>query len=97
MIIICVNYLEELTMSYRIEAWIAEGSPRIRIIDAATGDTRVDWSGHARSGLGEAEFAALFRRLLLLSCEQAIGNVRIFSALNTHQPDESAGATSLIS
>ena len=37
-------------MSYRIDAWLDLGDPRLRIVDADSGTVRLDWSGPGVAG-----------------------------------------------
>lgn len=71
-------------MGYHIYAWLDDGRPKLRVVDAGSQSVCLDWSYEAGSGeQAEArkEIQRLFRELLLLTCRQSLTPVRRFSIL----------------
>jgi len=58
-------------MRYEIDAWLEEGEPRLRILDADSGTVRMAWDSDAEHGRDPA-LKALFRELMLLSALQRL-------------------------
>jgi len=64
-------------MSYRIDAFLQQGIPSLRLLDADSGKERLFWQQPVTGSEDELRNAwrTLFRRLALLSCtDQAITN-----------------------
>jgi len=71
-------------MGYHIYAWLDEGQPKLRIVDAGSESVCLDWSfqsGQVRDPEARKEIQRLFRDLLLLTCRQNLSPVRKFSLL----------------
>ncbi len=63
-------------MGYRIFAWLDDGRPTLRIVDARSNTECLSWrlqSEDASASGGQKEVQRLFRDLLLLSCRQRLG------------------------
>lgn len=71
-------------MSYFIYASAYNGTPSLTICDAHNGNTVLQWQYESRNDLPTQEVQQLFRQLILLTCQQEIGNVRLFRC----QPSE---------
>lgn len=58
-------------MSYRIDASLRHGNPRLEVLDAHSGRLRLAWEypKHDRHQAGDAAVDELFRRLFLLTTE----------------------------
>lgn len=68
-------------MSYHINAWLEDGDPQLEIVDAQTKSVCMSWSYKARTSLerkDKTEIQRLFRKLILLTCKQAVTNCRVF-------------------
>ena len=67
-------------MSYTVNAWLEDGVPRLRLINASSGSTSLTWDfpkGIAnQETLYKHEMQKLFKQLLLLACadEQSISS-----------------------
>ena len=71
-------------MGYHIYAWLDEGQPKLRIVDAGSDSVCLDWSyqgGHAQDPNAKKEIQRLFRDLLLLTCRQTLSPGRELSLL----------------
>lgn len=71
-------------MGYQIYAWLDDGRPKLRIVDAGSRSVCLDWSyggGDPRGAEADKEIQRLFRELLLLTCRQSLSPVRRFSLL----------------
>ncbi|MCI0653371.1 MAG: hypothetical protein L0Y39_02675 [Methylococcaceae bacterium] len=68
-------------MGYYIYAWLEQGDPRLRVVDAQTGSICLRWDYHNSDRLklsDKKEIQRLFRDLLLLTCKQENQNIRFF-------------------
>ncbi|MGD8975994.1 MAG: hypothetical protein PVG91_00205 [Gammaproteobacteria bacterium] len=66
-------------MGYHIYAWLDEGQPKLRIIDAGSDSVCLDWSyqgGQVQDPNAKKEIQRLFRDLLLLTCRQSLSPER---------------------
>lgn len=65
-------------MGYRIYAWLDDGRPTLRIVDACSNAECLNWrlpsEDESASG-GQKAVQRLFRDLLLLSCRQRLGEM----------------------
>jgi hypothetical protein len=69
-------------MGFYIYAWLEQGNPRLRVVDAATGRVCLRWDYHGADrpkSSDKKEIQRLFRDLLLLTCRQETHNVRFFN------------------
>ncbi len=75
-------------MSFHIYAWLENGLPRLRVIEAKSGTTYLSWHYQETEQDGQPkepeEVQRLFKELLLLTCKQEMANCRIFSAKPDH-------------
>ena len=65
-------------MGYRIYAWLDDGRPTLRIVDARSNTECLSWSFQGEDGSapgGQKAIQSLFRDLLLLSCKQRLGEM----------------------
>jgi len=65
-------------MGYRIYAWLDDGRPTLRIVDARSNTECLNWrlqSEDASPSGGQKAVQSLFRDLLLLSCRQRLGEM----------------------
>lgn len=66
-------------MSYRLNAWLDEGRPRLQVIDATSGAVRLAWRYQEPNSDGQGKDASqrelkrLFRELMLLTVLQNLG------------------------
>ncbi|WP_196139040.1 hypothetical protein [Aliikangiella sp. G2MR2-5] len=65
-------------MGYKIEAFLDQGRPALRIYDINQHSLCLSWvyQGEAENN---SEIHKLFRQLLLLTCKQDLHNVRVFN------------------
>ena len=68
-------------MGYKIEAFLDNGKPALKIYDIAMQSLCLSWTFHGESGevSSRSEIQRLFRELLLLTCKQDMHNVRVFN------------------
>ena len=62
-------------MGYHIYAWLDEGQPKLRIVDAGSDSVCLDWTyedGQVPDPKARKEIQRLFRDLLLLTCRQSL-------------------------
>jgi hypothetical protein len=73
-------------MGYRIEAFLNDGKPSLKIFEINQSNPCLTWtfSGKIDDQHSESELHRLFRKLLLLTCKQDLGNVRMFCLSNQY-------------
>ena len=67
-------------MGYRIEAFLDKGKPSLNIYEIDQPNPCLTWTftEQVNEEHSQGELHRLFRKLLLLTCKQDIGNVRVF-------------------
>ena len=58
-------------MTYMIQARLDQGAPTLTLVDAVTGEKRLDWRGDNAIN-NECDWQSLFKRLMLLSCADRV-------------------------
>lgn len=82
-------------MGYRIYAWLDDGRPTLRIVDARSNAECLNWrlpSEDESAPGGQKAVQRLFRDLLLLSCRQRLGEMPSLGPLADLHSDDGLAA-----
>ncbi|MCH9696643.1 MAG: hypothetical protein K0U68_00920 [Gammaproteobacteria bacterium] len=69
-------------MGYYIYAWLDNGSPRLKVVNALSNTECINWTYQAESNSDKKEIQRLFKELLLLTCQQDLQQCRVFKLVN---------------